>query len=156
MRPGMSDDGAVIAFYGETPDGANPAIPGIFASFVVSGTRRTVRIARRQVENTSLAGGNRDGVCDAGETNCVDGELGLDAAGNPLFFGSFDADARVGVVRQDVDPLGNIEGDTFIISFIATPNGASTAPQYFSNQRGLWTIRVDVKSEQVGPGEMVK
>lgn len=95
-RPGMSDDGTVLVFYGETPNGVNPAIPGIFASFVVGGTRRTVRIARRQVEISTMPGvnSNSDGVCDAGETNCVDGELGLNVTGNPLFFGSFDSDAR--------------------------------------------------------------
>jgi Bacterial Ig domain len=88
--PGISDDGTVIAFYGDlTPSGAdqltaggyitNPG-PGIFASIDDgSGTRRLVRMTGWQVENNAAdqaAGiGNQDDVCnhnwvaDTGE-NC--------------------------------------------------------------------------------------
>lgn len=165
-RPGISDDGSVIVFYGDITTTGATAIqttpgPGIFANYDIGGgTRRTVRIARRQVENFFGSAGNQDGICDLPEQTgpptgtppqpqCVDGELGLDALGNPLQFASFSADARVGVVHQDLAPLGNIEGDSFVVSFIGTPNAASTAPQYFSNQLGLWTIKVDVKRDGI-------
>ena len=142
--PGISDDGEVVAFYGI--DGTGD--PGIFASVEVGGTRQMFRIAgRRPVENVLAAGGNDDGVCDdsAVET-CQQGELGLLGPSQPLFFNSFDADSRVAVVHQPFAPAG-LENDTFVISFIGTPNAASGPPQVFSNQKGLWTIRVDVKIE---------
>lgn len=155
QSPGISDDGAVVVFYGDlTAAGATAlqttAGPGIFASIDIGGgTRRTIRIARRQVENvqppTGILHGNLDGTCDIGEP-CRDGELGLDAANNALFFNSFQADSRVGVVHQSYAPDG-IVNDTFTVSFLGTPNAASLPPQYFSNQLGLWTIRVDVKLE---------
>jgi uncharacterized repeat protein (TIGR01451 family) len=163
-RPGISDDGAVVVFYGDLTAAGATAIqttpgPGIFANYDLGGgTRRTVRIARRQVENFFGSSGNLDGVCDLPEQTgpptgnfpqpqCVDGELGLDSLGNALQFASFSPDIRVGVVRQDLAPLGSIEGDAFVVSFLGTPNAASTAPQYFSNQLGLWTIKVDVKRD---------
>jgi len=158
QSPGISDDGAVIVFYGvlNADPGTNPpnpnynqtlqttAGPGIFANYEIGvGVRRTVRIARRQVENFFAGTGNLDGICDlpeqtlpptpppASQPRCIDGELGLDAVGNPLQFASFNPNARIGVVRQDLAPLGTIEGDAFVVSFIGTPNAASSAPQYF-------------------------
>ena len=140
--PGISDDGDVVVFYGVQGSGA-----GIFASLNMGGpTREFFRIAGgRQVEDIPVVGGNDDGVCDTGET-CKAGELGFDAAGNPLFFSSFDADSRVAVAHQSFAPAG-LENDTFVISFIGTPNAATSTPQIFSAQKGLWTIRVDVKQE---------
>jgi uncharacterized repeat protein (TIGR01451 family) len=157
QSPGISDNGQVIVFYGDlTATGATAlqttAGPGIFASIVVGpgNTRRTIRVARRQVEQVQppvgVPVGNRDGVCDVGEP-CIDGELGLDAANNPLFFNSFSPDTRIGVVHQPFGLNDGIVNDTFIVCFLGTPNAASTAPQYFSNQLGLWTLRVDVKQD---------
>lgn len=142
QSPGISDDGQVVVFYGVDGGGA-----GIFASLDMGGpTRQVFRIAgNRQVEDILAAGGNDDGVWDPGEAFKA-GELGFNAAGGALFFNSFEPDSRVSVAHQSVAPSG-IENDTFVISFIGTPNAASTAPQYFSNQKGLWTIRVDVKNE---------
>lgn len=153
QSPGISDDGEVIVFYGVAQTGntipTNPG-PGVFASIVDGATRRIIRIAGRQIENvnaTTMPLGNRDGVCDTGE-QCVPGELGFitGAITTPISFGSFDADNRIGVIHRSESPNG-IENDTFIVTFLATPSSASSAPQYFSNQLGLWTIRVDMKTE---------
>jgi uncharacterized repeat protein (TIGR01451 family) len=143
QSPGISDDGEVVAFYGvET----GVTTPGIFVSLDVGGgTRQFFRIAGgRQIERP-FSGGNNDGVCDSGET-CDPGELGFTAAGTAISFNSFDADSRIAVAHQAFPPAG-IENDTLVVSFIGTPSSASSAPQYFSNQRGLWTIRVDIKNE---------
>jgi uncharacterized repeat protein (TIGR01451 family) len=142
QSPGVSNDGSVVVFYGVDGTGA-----GIFASIDMGvGPRQVFRIAgNRQVENILAAGGNDDGVLDPGET-ARDGELGFTAAGAPLTFNSFEANSRVAVAHQSIAPAG-IENDTFVVSFIGTPNAASSAPQYFSNQKGLWTIRVDVRNE---------
>lgn len=139
--PGISDDGEVVAFYGVNAAGA-----GIFISLDLGGTRQFFRIAGgRQVEDLPVPGGNDDGVCDTGE-NCTAGELGFTAAGAALSFSSFDADSRVAVAHESFAP-GGIENDTLVVSFIGTPSGASSSPPLFSNQKGLWTIRVDVKLE---------
>lgn len=149
--PGISDDGEVVVFYGVNtigvPGPSPTPVPGIFVSLDTGGpTREVFRIAgRRQVETILVGGGNDDGVCDPGET-CREGELGFDANNLALFFNSFEADSRVAVTHQAFAPAG-IENDTFVISFIGTPNAGTSAPQVFSDQRGLWTIRVDVKRE---------
>lgn len=173
-RPGISDDGTIIVFYGNlTSSGATrlgtTAGPGIFANYDEGGgVRRTIRLARRQVENFWAASAtNIDGICDRNEQTgptvtplppapplplvpqCVDGELGVDDLDNPLQFSSFSSDARIGIIHQDLAPLGSIEGDSFIASFIGTPTGASSSPQYFSNQPGLWTIRTTIKRDGV-------
>jgi hypothetical protein len=71
QSPGISDDGAVIVFYGDLTTAGATALqttpgPGIFASIDIGGgTRRTIRIAGRQIENmnpTMLPVGNLDGV----------------------------------------------------------------------------------------------
>lgn len=111
-RPGISDDGQVMVFYGNL--GANTLNltqgPGIFASIDVGGgVRRIIRVVNRQIENIPAAGGNDDGVCDSGET-CQNGELEFDSA-NPAFLNAFDANSRVAVAHQSFDPAG-IENDT--------------------------------------------
>lgn len=159
QSPGISDDGEVIVFYGNlTTMGAtalqtNPG-PGIFASIVDGTTRRTIRIAGRLVEDVNSLAGNLDGVCDPAEltatpSRCVPGELGFVTTGmvnTPVTFSSFGVDNRIGVIHRAEAPNG-IDNDTFIVTFLGTPSSASSAPQYFSNQLGLWTIRVDVKTE---------
>jgi hypothetical protein len=172
QSPGISDDGAVVVFFGvlnaNPGPGQNPnfnqiiqttAGPGIFASIMDGGTRRIIRIAGRWVEDVDQtardASGNLDGICDPAEINrtptrCIQGELGNTTAGTvntPITFTSFSADSRIGVVhKSDELPVG-IDNDTFIVAFLGTPSSASSAPQYFSNQLGLWTLRVDMKSE---------
>ena len=142
QSPGISNDGSVVVFYGVDSTGA-----GIFASIETGGgARQVTKIAgNRPVENILAAGGNDDGVFDPGETP-RDGELGFTATGTPIIFSSFEPNMRVAVAHQSIAPAG-LDNDTFVVSFIGTPNAASSAPQYFSNQKGLWTIRVDVKNE---------
>lgn len=166
-EPGISDNGEVIVFEGSlnVDPGPNPptpnynqahqttAGPGIFASIpIVGGNRRIIRIANRQVENLNpppmTTGNNNDGICDLPEQSiCIDGELGVNATGNGVYLNSFN-NYRVGVVHQPAGPTG-IEGDTIVVSFVATPNAADPGPppQYFSNQIGAWTVRVDFKLE---------
>lgn len=171
QSPGVSDDGAVVAFWGVLSAAGATALnttagPGIFASIDIGGgTRQILRIANRQVEDLAPGTGNGDGVCDPGET-CKAGELGFTSTGTALFFNSFtqiedvpapggnddgicdagevcEMSNRVAVTHQSGGAAG-IEGDTLVVSFMGTPNAAG---QYFSNQLGLWTIRVDVKNE---------
>lgn len=150
QSPGISDDGEIVVFYGDLTAGGATALnttggPGIFANIPVGGgMRRTLRVARRQVEDFS-GSGNHDGVCDPGET-CRDGELGTDSANNPLFLTSFNADSRIAVIHQSLGVTG-IQDDSIVVSFLGTPNAASSAPQYFSNQPGLWTIQVDIRMD---------
>lgn len=171
---GVSDDGAVVVFWGVLSAAGATALnttagPGIFASIDIGGgNRQVLRIANRQVEDLTATTGNGDGVCDPGET-CKAGELGFTSTGTALFFNSFtqleDVPApggnddgvcdtgevcemtnRVAVTHQP-GRTTVIDGDTLVISFMGTPNAAG---QDFSNQLGLWTIRVDVKNEGGG------
>jgi uncharacterized repeat protein (TIGR01451 family) len=166
QSPSISDDGAAVAFYGDltgtgaTALGIREAGPGIFASIDVGGpARKVIRLTGRQIEDIAPAGGNDDGVCDAGET-CVPGELGFDASNNPLFFNpaAYGISSRVAIIHQSFGAAG-IADDIFVVSFIGTPNAATSAPQIFSNQLGLWTIRVEMKMEagviQGKPGKAI-
>jgi hypothetical protein len=72
ISPGISDDGAVVAFSGNLSAaeasvlGTAPG-PGIFISIDQgSSSRKLVRVAGWAYENNA-AGGNTDGVCDEGE-----------------------------------------------------------------------------------------
>ena len=171
QSPGISDDGAVVVFWGNLTSAGATALnttagPGIFVSVDVGGgTRQIFRIGN--VENNAATGGNDNWICDPGET-CTPGHLGFDTAGSPSFFNSFtefednaaaggDDDGtcetgevcemsnRVAVTHQSGGVAGDgIDEDTLVISFMATPNAAG---QYFSNQLGLWTMRVDMKRE---------
>jgi uncharacterized repeat protein (TIGR01451 family) len=172
QSPGISDDGEVIVFYGvlnpNPGSGQHPNYnqtyqatsgPGIFASIDVGGgTRRIMRIAGRWIEDVDQTirdnSGNFDGICDPAELNhtparCIQGELGFITTGTtntPINFASFEANARIGVIHKTLPPDG-FDNETIIVSFLGTPNSASSAPQYFSNQLGLWTLRVDLKNE---------
>ena len=55
-----------------------------------------------------MPGGNKDGICDPGEPCRRAAELGYDDAGNPVYFNTYDFDARLGVVHQ---PLGTGAGE---------------------------------------------
>jgi hypothetical protein len=129
-QPGISDDGKVVAFAGDSASLGK----GIFLSYY-DGTKFT------------------DPVRVAGFPN----ELGTDAAGNGLSLTDFDFSTntapsnlsnRVGVVHRDGGPAG-IQGDTILLSFIATPSAASRpnpqlagTPLLFSANRGIWTMTI--------------
>ena len=152
QSPALSDSCEVIVFYGNlNATGAqtlatNPG-PGIFASIETGKKqRRIVRIAGRLIEDTSAPGGNDDGYCDPGET-CIQGELGFNQSGNPIFFSSLDTFSRVAVAHQSFGAAG-IEDDIFVVSFLGTPNIGNDRPERpFSNQLGLWTLTTQIKNE---------
>lgn len=122
---GITPDGKVIAFAGNRGKG-----DGIFLSIDHgAAARRIVRIV--------------------GENSVTQkAELGVDGAGNNLFFSSIDLDSRVGVVyTPDID---GVPDKSAVVSFIGTPNAASRTnpgngkPFLFSAQKGLWTMRADL------------
>jgi hypothetical protein len=129
-QPGISDDGKVVAFAGDSASLGK----GIFLSYY-DGTKFT------------------DPIRVGGFPN----ELGTDAAGNGLSLTDFDFSTntapsnlsnRVGVVHRDGGVAG-IQGDTILLSFIATPSAASRpnpqvagTPLLFSANRGIWTMTI--------------
>lgn len=145
--PGISDLGQVVAFYGNLATGAN-AGPGIYLSIPQSsGARSIIKVNGVKNEMAPLPGQiwpNVNGVCDAGEP-CY-GDLGLDSANNPLFLSSFQSDSRIGISHQSLGATG-LDGDVLVLCFLATPNSADNNPTgYFSNQLGVWSQRVLLKS----------
>ncbi|HRW07768.1 MAG TPA: Ig-like domain-containing protein, partial [Caldilineaceae bacterium] len=171
QSPGISDNGQVVAFYGElnaagaarlsrTTDISTTTGPGIFVWIAASGD--IVRITGQKFEATSASSGNGDGICNLGETCQPAAELGYNDAGNPIYFNNYDADSRVAVIHLDLNDNGGADvGDSFLVSFIATPNEASRnnpitqKPFLFSNQKGIWTIRIDVDQEFEPPYTVV-
>jgi hypothetical protein len=142
--PGLSDDGAVIVFYGDRGNG-----PGLFASIEQSDGTRVL---------TKVAGEN------GGATKYP--ELGYDAAGMPLYFSSLDPTgfSKLGVVVHHLpggDPHAVDPGESFVVSFRGTPSGASRnnpitgKPLLFSNKEGLWTTQVQARPSLVAGGATV-
>lgn len=163
----ISDSGAVVVFSGtlNADSGGNPnpnynqtyrttAGPGIFASIDLGGgNRRLIRVANRLVENMSLdpytPTKNNDGTCDEPELiagRCQEGELTVGPGGNLAHINSFE-NSRVGVIHQDFGTPNIITDDTIVVAFLGTPNMADPGPPpaKFSNQPGLWTVRVDFR-----------
>jgi hypothetical protein len=164
-QPGISADGLIVAFYGQ-PNAAEAAVvgssPGIFAVVDEGGIWSSPhRITGLQVEVLDK-GGNDDGICDPGETCEPAAELGYDDFGISRYFSSYANDSRVAVTNLGLGAAG-IDDDSFVISFIATPTGASRTnpvlgngiPLLFSSQQGLWTIRVDVQHQLSPPNGRV-
>ena len=167
--PGISRDGRVVVFQGN-PNALAAAAIGTTTGLEFSprstrarafGSAKIIRITGGKVEDVAAdraaTKGNFDGVCDIGEICKPAAELGFDATGNPITIASYGVDSRVGVVNVDFGAAG-IDDDTFVVSFIATPSSASRdnpamapgTPLLFSNQQGLWTIRVDVRKQLAG------
>jgi hypothetical protein len=109
-------------------------------------------------EDMNAAGGNHDGRCDARETCQLAPELGFDAAGNPLFFHTFDPGSRVAVIHHAAGAPG-IADDSFVIAFLATPDrGSGATPARlgaFSDQKGIWPLRVDVQRKLLAAADYV-
>jgi hypothetical protein len=148
----------------------NPG-PGIFVAILQGGavfqiirvagfTNSAGRLGAKSVEDMAAfpppAGTNWDGVCDPGETCTVAGELETQAVpmGPPSFayFSTFDPavfptssewQERIGVIHSDFGAPG-LDGDTIVVSFLATPNVSSNVG-LFSANAGLWTVRADLR-----------
>jgi hypothetical protein len=156
--PGISDDGVAVAFYADLTNLTKAQMiqtnvgPGIFISLNDgSANRKIVRVTGRQVEDVFNAG-NLDGICDSNEV-CINAELGVDATGRIINFADplvnrYDKDSRVAVSHLALGAAG-VEDDTFVVSFIATPNRSHEAGT-FSDKKGIWTVRVDVKKLEDG------
>jgi hypothetical protein len=147
IRPGVSDDGSIVVFFG-IPTSAGAATlgvsegPGIFASIEDGSlaSRRLIRLTRGTSANPGMP------------------ELGWDDMGNPITFNYTNIDDRIGISHASLGAAG-LDDDTFTVAFLATPSSASRAnpvpsaggvPLFFSNQLGLWTIRVDIDRQLGG------
>ncbi len=175
--PGISRDGRIIAFQGNPNALGASAIgtttgPGIFVAIDEGtgfGNAKILRLTGGKVEDVAAdraaapPRGNFDGICDPGEICKAGAELGYDSSGNPITIASYPADSRVGVAAVDFGAAG-IDDDSFVVSFVATPSGASRGnpaltpgtPALFSDQAGIWTIRVDVQHQLAGSGRVYK
>lgn len=125
VAPGITPDGKVVAFAGNRGFGT-----GVFLSIELpGGQRRIVRVA--------------------GENDVVKKpELGHDETGSRLHLASVDVDSRVGIAyTPGRDGTANA---SVVVAFVGTPNAQSRQnagtgkPFYFSAQKGLWTLRVDL------------
>ncbi len=128
--PSITPDGKIIAFAGDRGHGN-----GIFLS----------------IDQSNIAAGQRRLVRIVGENATVQkSELGFDANNNKLFMQSIELDSRVGIIYTP-DETG-ASNQSVVVSFIGTPNAASRTnpgsgkPFMFSNQKGLWTIRIDLNA----------
>ena len=84
---------------------------------------------------------------------CINAELGVDASGNAINFADsvtngFEKDSRVAVTHLSLGAVG-MEDDSFVVSFIAKPNGIHETGM-FSDKKGIWTVRIDVKKSETG------
>jgi hypothetical protein len=163
--PAISSDGNVIAFQGTlTSTGAaalgTTAGPGIFAAVNTGTAWQIIRVTGLMVEVPN-SGGNNNGVCDPGETCVNAAELGYNDNGAAVYFTTYPTNSRIAVVNLGLGAAG-IADDSFVIAFVGTPSSASRTnpvlgnfPLLFSNQTGLWTIRVDVENQLSPPKDQV-
>jgi hypothetical protein len=133
--PGISDDGAVVAFAGDRGNGQ-----GIFLRFTSGGLGPVFRVA-----------GENGGTPTA--------ELGYDDGASAINIAAIDLDQRVGVARLSLGAAGFAE-DVLYVTFVGTPSGASrdnpalpgVQPLLFSASKGLWTVRIDLDAPLDGSG----
>jgi pimeloyl-ACP methyl ester carboxylesterase len=133
--PGISDDGAVVAFVGRE---SSQGTPGIYASVLnVPSDPASPRFLLR------LVGG------DSGQ-NPADSDLGTNSVGSHFFFNSFDFESRASALHASRGTNGIID-DEIVVSFIGTPNASgrvnlsSKVMNVFPN-RGVWTVRGRIKA----------
>jgi hypothetical protein len=138
QSPGISDDGKIIAFTGDRGNGI-----GIFVSVDRGSSHRII----------SVAGESFDG------SECSDRQLGADHNGASICFSNFEIDSRVGVANFAYSVNGST-AYSFVVSFIATPSAGTRCgaqcpnPQdyySFSNQKGIWAVRIDVENVLATP-----
>lgn len=123
--PGISDDGDVVAF---AADKGGTLKQGIYVAARVGGVYSAP-------------------ILVAGEAIS---DLGKGPARESIVFSDISMTDRVGVTHLSRGAAG-IEGDTTIVTFIATPsNGAfvpiAGEPPQFSAARGIWAVRIDFLS----------
>lgn len=125
QMPACTVDGSAVTFVGQDPTGTE----GLYFQLADA----TLGFATTRVLDTNSIIAYGDNV-------------------RPIRFQSFEFKGRNPVIRYDVGDDGDVVGDSFIIAFVATPDGASRtnpasppAPLLFSDQKGVWTIRVDVE-----------
>ncbi|KST67109.1 hypothetical protein BC008_28350, partial [Mastigocoleus testarum BC008] len=135
--PGISDDGQIVVFAGDRGNGS-----GIFASIDTGSRRELITIAGENSSRNPLQLGY--------------GDLNTQTRDIPVIqFESFDINSRIGVSHVESGRTGILD-DTFVVSFIGTPNQASrnnpiTAKSLlFSDQKALWTVKVTVDSKLDG------
>lgn len=155
VRPGISDDGTVVTFFGNKGDGV-----GLYAC-VLQGT--TLGIPNFS-DPILIAGAN--GTKPRPELGYV-GPATIKPSGsitaNPIYFKSADfvLDSRAGVVtyqNSGGSPDSIEAGESFIVSFLGTPSQAGTlttntmthAPPLFTDQAGLWTVQVTARTPLTG------
>jgi hypothetical protein len=167
--PGISRDGVVVVFAGDLKSAGkwdNDPGPGIFAAIVANGkVQYRLRVAgfgvkkRIQTQSVAKIKIRLEGApwCDPGTKGCLlGGELeDLPPFGVPTYayFQTFTEDGfqnstewenRIAVTHADFGGTG-IDGDTVIVSFIATPNqDDSKGLGLFSANQGIWTVRGDL------------
>lgn len=132
ITPGISDNGKVIAFVGDS------RAQGLGVYVAVAATRFTDTFTVIPVIRTTDV-------------------IAYDAAGNPIALASFDFVNPVGVMHYEMGEAG-LEDDSIVLSFVATPSQASRPnpalpgkPLLFSDKQGIWTLRVDVERELYPP-----
>jgi hypothetical protein len=136
INPGISDDGRGISYS---------------RSFVSVPGRLYLAVRNNKgeiIKNEQIAG--------------LDAELGYDDSGNAIKFREFDSASRISVTHLELEEP-DIIGDSFVVSFVGTPKSASrnnpaisgTPPLFFSAEKGLWTVRVDVMTELTGTKKLV-
>jgi hypothetical protein len=140
QSPGVSADGTMVVFSGDRGSG-----PGVFAR---------INTGQGFGSILTLAGEN-------GGTGPHKAELGYDVNQNtavPIYFSSFDTNNRVSAIHLATGGAGTVSaGDSYVVSFSGTPDQASPTtgkPRLFTNQDGIWTIRVNVDSALPGPGSL--
>lgn len=126
--PGISDNGKVVAFVGNhRKDG-----PGIYLA-MATGPFTAGSTLLPAIRTTDV--------------------IAYDEAGDPITLASFDFVNRVGVIHQERGQPG-LEDDCIILTFAATPSKSSVPnsvlpgqPLLFSDQQGVWMMRVDIERE---------
>jgi hypothetical protein len=133
ITPGISDNGKVVAFVGDS------RTQGLGIYVAVTADRFT----------------NSFTLLPAIRTTDV---IAYDTGGNPIALASFDLVNRVGAMHYEVGKPG-LEEDSIVLAFVATPSQASRPnpalpgkPLLFSDKQGIWTLRVDIERELYPPG----
>ena len=144
--PGVSSDGSIVVFSGDRGKG-----PGVFA--VVnegSGYGSIIRVAGESTVDYD--------PYDPNNALTPNNELGLDDSGNGIYLSSINLYSRVGVERMRQNGA-SFDNESFVVTFVGTPSEASvdnpaipgTSPLLFSDQKGIWSVRVDSRKELKRP-----